>query len=131
VDDVLQLLVTTYSLAGDRVPPAPPLYSADEAQLREGLSDVIMALASQAAAQDTSARQQCEGAALLWQHLQSLPRTHALLHEVGEQSNTWCATAWGTAATCSLSHRADLLAPGAAQPCPTGAAGRAAACAGS
>jgi hypothetical protein len=102
LDDVLQLLVATYSLSGDRMPPAPPLYSADEAQLREALADVILALAHAAAGaasappqaaaaaaveeareqqQQRQQQQVQEGAALaaLWQHLHGLPHTYQLL----------------------------------------------------
>lgn len=48
---VLQLLVVVYSLSGDRMPPAPPLYSADEAQLKEALADAMLAAAAAGDAQ--------------------------------------------------------------------------------
>lgn len=47
LDHVVQLLVVVYSLSGDRMPPAPPLYSADEADIKEALADAVMAAAQQ------------------------------------------------------------------------------------
>jgi hypothetical protein len=73
LDHVLQLLVVVYSLSGDRMPPAPPLYSADEAQLKAALADAVMAAAAQAGA----AQQQ-------WPvQLECLPSAQHVLHQVG------------------------------------------------
>jgi hypothetical protein len=83
---VLELLLVTYSLSGDRNPPATPLYSGDEAQIREALADVILAHASAAAAavaaagQDQQQVQQVLGT--LHQELQCLPQTQQLVLEV-------------------------------------------------
>jgi hypothetical protein len=73
LDHVLQLLVVVYSLSGDRMPPAPPLYSADEAQLKAALADAVMAAA---AAQAGAAQQQ-------WPlQLECLPAAQQVLHQV-------------------------------------------------
>lgn len=83
---VLELLLVTYSLSGDRKPPATPLYSGDEAQIREALADVILAHASAAAAavaaagQDQQQVQQVLGT--LHQELQCLPQPQQLVLEV-------------------------------------------------
>jgi hypothetical protein len=71
---VLQLLVVVYSLSGDRMPPAPPLYSADEARLKEALADAMVAAA--AAANAGAAQQQ-------WLvQLECLPAAQHILHQV-------------------------------------------------
>jgi len=77
---VLQLLLVTYSLSGDRNPAATPLYSGDESQLREAVADVILARASAAKA----ALQQEGQAALagLSEQLQCLPHVQHLMLEV-------------------------------------------------
>lgn len=84
---VLELLLATYSLSGDRNPPATPLYSGDEAQIREALADVILAHAAAAAAAAVTrqAQEQEQQAALgvLHEQLQCLPQTQQLVMEVG------------------------------------------------
>lgn len=85
---VLELLLATYSLSGDRTPPATPLYSGDEAQIREALADVILAhaavaVASAAAAvadQQQAQVQQALGA--LHEQLQCLPQAQQLIMQV-------------------------------------------------
>jgi hypothetical protein len=47
VDDLLQLLVVTYSLCGDRQPPAAPLYTQQEGQLKEALGAAFLAALQQ------------------------------------------------------------------------------------
>eukprot|EP00775_Hariotina_reticulata_P009236 gene9236-9401_t len=77
VDYVLQLLVVVYSLSGDRLPPAPPLYSADEVDIREALVDVLMAHASAAQQQQQQQRQD-------WSHtlcMECLPQVQHLLQQ--------------------------------------------------
>eukprot|EP00879_Flechtneria_rotunda_P012088 GHRR01012623.1.p1 GENE.GHRR01012623.1~~GHRR01012623.1.p1 ORF type:complete len:587 (+),score=238.22 GHRR01012623.1:2901-4661(+) len=74
LDDAFQLLATAYSLSGDRMPPAPPLYSADEAQIREALGQALLAAATQAVT-----KQQQQQPSLL--RLDCLPRVQQLLHE--------------------------------------------------
>lgn len=83
---VLQLLLVTYSLSGDRNPPATPLYSGDESQLREAVADVILAVASAAeAARQQEGQGQQEGRsalAVLSEQLQCLPHVQHLMLEV-------------------------------------------------
>lgn len=69
---VLQLVVVVYSLSGDRMPPAPPLYSADEAQLKEALADAMLAAAAAGDAQQQWLVQ-----------LECLPAAQHVLHQVG------------------------------------------------
>jgi hypothetical protein len=76
---VVELLLSTYSLSGDRNPPATPLYSGDEAQIREALADVIM----QHAAAAVAGQQQQPALAALHQQLQCLPQTQQLVLQVG------------------------------------------------
>jgi hypothetical protein len=80
LDHVLQLLVVFYSLSGDRMPPAPPLYSADEAQLKAALADAIMTAAAGASA----SQQQ-------WPvQLECLPAAQYVLHQVGcHRGHSW------------------------------------------
>jgi hypothetical protein len=85
---VLELLLTTYSLSGDRTPPATPLYSGDEAQIREALADVILAHATAAAtaagaAADHAQPQVEQALGTLHEQLQSLPHMQQLVMEVG------------------------------------------------
>jgi hypothetical protein len=83
VDHVLQLLVVVYSLSGDRLPPAPPLYSADEVDLREALADVVMAHARSAEQQQQQQRQD-------WSHtlcMECLPQVQHLLQQVSGRSS--------------------------------------------
>jgi hypothetical protein len=79
---VVELLLATYSLSGDRNPPATPLYSGDEAQIREALADVIMQHAAAAAGQGQEQQQQ-PALAVLHQQLQCLPQTQQLVLQVG------------------------------------------------
>jgi hypothetical protein len=91
---VLELLLATYSLSGDRNPPATPLYSGDEAQIREALADVILAHAAAAAAVTTGqAQEQVQQAALgvLHEQLQCLPQTQRLVMEVSGVFAGWAS----------------------------------------
>lgn len=99
---VLELLLATYSLSGDRNPPATPLYSGDEAQIREALADVILAHAAAAAVAMGQAQEQVQQAALgvLHEQLQSLPHTQRLVMEVGRA--VVCAGRAAGDALCSL-----------------------------
>lgn len=99
---VLELLLATYSLSGDRNPPATPLYSGDEAQIREALGDVILAHAAAAAEAMGQAQEQVQQAALgvLHEQLQCLPQTQRLVMEVGRA--VVCAGRAGGDALCAL-----------------------------
>jgi hypothetical protein len=84
---VLEPLLATYSLSGDRNPPATPLYSGDEAQIREALADVIMAHATAAAtaagaAADYAQPQVQQALGTLHEQLQGLPHIQQLVLEV-------------------------------------------------
>lgn len=86
LDHVVQLLVVVYSLSGDRVPPAPPLYSADEADIKEALADAVLA----AAQQQHNGLASGSDAAL---HLECLPAVLQLLQEVGVLAVGDCSAA--------------------------------------
>lgn len=80
----VELLLATYSLSGDRNPPATPLYSGDESQIREAFADVIMQHAAAAEAVAGQGQQQQQPAlAVLHQQLQCLPQTQQLVLQVG------------------------------------------------
>lgn len=72
IDHVVQLLVVVYSLSGDRMPPAPPLYSADEAEIKQALAEAIVTVAQQ--------QQKLGGPAL---QLECIPGVQQLLQQVG------------------------------------------------
>jgi hypothetical protein len=86
LNGVLELLLVTYSLSGDRTPPATPLYSGDEAQIREALADVILAHATAAAtavgAAADYAQPQVQALSTLHEQLQGLPHIQHLVMEV-------------------------------------------------
>lgn len=86
----------TYSLCGDRTPPASPLYSGDESQIRDALADVILAHAATSAAAaavgegEGQAAGEQQGLATLAVQLQCLPNIQRLMLEVSVCGQVEC-----------------------------------------